>query len=161
MLAKLGKTFVAMILVPILWPGTFIAIWYLFPEAIDPLLSGIQGVLYVAGVVWILLAIGVTLVLSVIFRIRRTVIYFVVVATLLTVVAFTTYMTVGLFSQLALLDNPAVIYPDSRDDILNLNAFVEIFRGTLFVGIVALATTIIFAFVGGLSAWKQVERPLS
>ncbi|MEQ1865162.1 MAG: hypothetical protein ABL996_10990 [Micropepsaceae bacterium] len=155
--ARVARTTFAFLFVPLLWPGAFIATAKLDPDAIDPLLGGLQNYLYVPALIWLLGAFAFTAVIAAVFRLRRTRRLFVMLAVIASVVLILAFDIMDIVGRLRSIGQHAVVYPDSVDDVLNWKALIQIGQGVIFACIVSLTTALAFVACGGLSLWVNRE----
>jgi hypothetical protein len=58
---EIAQTCAGVLLVPALWPLSFIGTAIYFPGTIDPLLGGLQNILYLPALIWLLTILFITL----------------------------------------------------------------------------------------------------
>jgi hypothetical protein len=133
----------------VLWPALFIGTAIVFPNAIDPLLGGIQGALYVAAVIWLVAVCVVTSFVAVLLGRRPTRVLFFLTAVLGTLSAWSAYMAPMVIQ--AVRRNP----PDGILGAFKIRDVREFVDGGIFVFVISLVTAALFISLRGPWAWRQ------
>lgn len=141
----------AFVLTPALWPLSFIAIALTFPKAIDPLLGGIQYVLYFPGFIWLAVVLGTTVLIARLFHFRKSTELFLAVSVLGSLCAAIILQVTTWMSRIQMIGQPGVIFPSRVDQIVHFSDLLSLL-GAAFA--VSALTAIAFVGMRGLKYWQ-------
>src|SRR5438552_10975252 len=145
------RTILGILLVPALWPLSFIGVAICFPRAIDPLLAGLQYDLYFPAFVWLLIILGVTLGSATIFKLKRTNILFIVSGIACAVAVSLALGSFSAWGEYRMIGQPGVVYPDHFDIKSQIERIATLLA---FSTAVTVVTTCAFVSVGAFRLFK-------
>ncbi len=146
------RTTIGLFIVPALWPLTFIGVAIVFPNALDPLLGGLQNVLYFPAFVWLLTILGVTLGVAKLFRLRKTNLLFFLVGMSCAVVVSIVFGSYEAWGEYRMIGQPGVIYPNHFDLGRQVTRIATL---VAFASSVTLVTTLAFLSFGAFRLFKS------
>ena len=143
-------------LVPALWPLSFIGVAIYLPGVIDPLLGGLQNVLYYPALLWLIFILASTAGIARLFRLKRTNILLLGTATGCALAVSAVFCGWTAWETFQLIGQKGVIYPDHFDVGYELVKFVKL---AAFITVLTWLTIGVLILVGGFRLWKTRPKP--
>lgn len=149
---KIAQAILGILLVPALWPLAFLGAAIYLPGSVDPLLGGLQNVLYVPGLVWLIVTLVATAGIAKVFRLKRTNVLLLTTAVGCAFAVSAALSAYGAWGSYQLIGQKGVIYPDHFDAEYEALKFAKV---AAFSMMVSFITAAIFVGVGGFRLWKS------
>ena len=148
---QVAQAIVGVLLAPAIWPLGFIGLAIYSPGSIDPLLGGLQYVLYWPALFWLLAILLVTLGLAKTFHLKVTNAFFLITGAICALAFSAAVCGYAAWGDYATIGAPGVIHPDHLDLGYEAGKFAGV---AVFSIALTLVTTAAFVGLGALRVFQ-------
>ena len=148
------RTVAGILLVPLLWPLAFVGSAIVFPAQVDPLLAGLQYILYLPALFWLLIVLSGTLGLAKLLKVKRTNALFISVGMCSAAAISIAFGAYGAWDSYRSIGQLGVLYPRSFSLMKEIDHTAVV---TVASTAATLILTIPFVAVGAFRSLKFQE----